>query len=79
MISREFENRFSTEGPVTRFLSILVVVLLAACSSTTEPNAIDSRILVTSLSDDVGPVIWASDSGSDTVRVAPCATHLCTS
>lgn len=64
---------------MTRVLSILVVVLLAACSSTTEPNAVDSRTLVTNLSEDAGPVTSASDSGSDTVRVAPCATHLCTS
>ena len=62
-----------------RVLSILVVALLAACSSTTEPNAIASRILVTNQSDDVGVVTWASDSGSDTVQVAPCATYLCTS
>jgi hypothetical protein len=70
-----------------RFTMFTLAVLLAACSATTEsstsvstePNAIEPSILITNVSDETGPVIWTSDSGSDTVRVAPCAGQVCTS
>lgn len=62
-----------------RLTMLTLAVLLAACSVTTEPNAIEPSILVTNVSDDMGPVIGASDAGSDAVRVAPCTEQVCTS
>ncbi len=56
-----------------------LVVLLAACSSSTAPKAgVDPSVLVTNWSDDSAYVTWSSDAGLATVAIAPHAQNVCT-
>ncbi len=58
-----------------RALSILCILLLAACSKSapTAPKT-DPSVLLVNRTDDAIRLIWATDAGVDTVTIAPRTT-----